>query len=237
MQDCSARSGSLRKLAHLFSPQTLKGDPAPPRRCGACGRAASSRFLIVGAGPSPNRNRPPAARHCFYRPPAGAPRRLRQRSACHRVERFAHDRAAVVWLFVVRIVIAAVCGRQSFSCCSAMVALSYIRVLSLLALSLYGLLYLLEGRVPFISMIILGDETVWCLANCLPGPPLSGTHSGPLGLVGGAWARAGRQSARALPQSFCPQPHRGGQHPAYHISLSDRHPKFLYVYIIIAALC
>ena len=61
-----------------------------------------------------------------------------------------------------------------------MVALSYIRVLSLLALTyLYGLLYLLEGRVPFISMIILGDETVWCLANCLPGPALSGTHSGP----------------------------------------------------------
>ena len=46
-----------------------------------------------------------------------------------------------------------------------------------------------------------------------------------------------RQSASALPQSFCPQPHRGGQHPAFHISLSDRHPKFLYVYIIIAALC
>ena len=135
--------GPLEALPHLLSPQTLKGDPAPPRRCGAFGRAASSRFLIVGAlGPS-NRNRPPAARHCVFRPPAGAPRRLRQRSACHRVERYAHDRAAVVWLFVMRIVIAAVCGRPSFSCCSAMVALSYIRVLSLLALSLYGLLYLL----------------------------------------------------------------------------------------------
>ena len=134
----------LRKLAHLFSPQTLKGDLAPPRRCGAFGRAASSRFLIVGAGPSPNRNRPPAARHfVLYRPPAGAPRRLRQRSACHRVERYAHDRTAVVWLFMMRIVIAAVCGRQSFSCCSARVALSNIRVLSLLALSLYGLLSLL----------------------------------------------------------------------------------------------
>ncbi len=44
-----------------------------------------------------------------------------------------------------------------------------------------------------------------------------------------------RQSARALPQSICPQPHRGGQHPAYHISLSDRHPKFLYYYKMIAA--
>ncbi len=144
MQDCSARSGSLRKLAHLFSPQTLKGEPAPPRRCGAFGGAASSRFLIVGAVGPPNRNRLPAARHfVLYRPPAGAPRRLRQRSACHRVERYAHDRTAVVWLFVVRIVIAAVCGQQSFSCCSAMVALSYIRVISLLALSLYGLLYLL----------------------------------------------------------------------------------------------
>lgn len=127
----------LRKLAHLFSPQTLKGDPAPPWRCGAFGRAASSRFLIVGPLATPNRNRPPAARHfVLYRPTAGAPRRLRQRFACHRVERYAHDRTAVVWLFVVRIVIAAVCGRQSFSCCSAMVALSYIRVLSLLALSL-----------------------------------------------------------------------------------------------------
>lgn len=49
--------------------------------------------------------------------------------------------------------------------------------------------------------------------------------------------KEGRQSARALSQSICPQPHRGGQHPAYHISLSDRHLKFLYVYIIIAALC
>ena len=46
-----------------------------------------------------------------------------------------------------------------------------------------------------------------------------------------------RQSASALPQSFCPQPRRGGQHPAYHSTLSDRHHKFLYVYIIIAALC
>ncbi len=26
----------------------------------------------------------------------------------------------------------------------------------------------------------MGDETVRCLATCLPGPPLSGTHSGPL---------------------------------------------------------
>ena len=86
-------------------------------------------------------------------------------------------------------------------------------------------------------MIILGDETVRCLASCLPGPALSGTHSGPLVWVARAWARAGRQSARALPLSFCPQPHRGGQHPAYHISLSDCHLKFLYVYIIIAALC
>ena len=136
---------AFHKLAHLFSPQTLKGEPAPPRRCGAFGRAASSRFLIVGPLATPNRNRPPAARHfVLFRPPAGAPRRLRQRSACHRVERIAHDRAAVVWLFVMRIVIAAVCGRQSFSCCSAMVALPYIRGLSLLALTyLYGLLYLL----------------------------------------------------------------------------------------------
>ena len=57
-------SRAFHKLAHLFSPQTLKGDSAPPRRCGAFGRAASSRFLIVGALGPPNRNRHPAARHC-----------------------------------------------------------------------------------------------------------------------------------------------------------------------------
>ena len=55
---------AFHKLAHLFSPRTLKGDFAPPRRCGAFGRAASSRFLIVGPLATPNRNRPPAARHC-----------------------------------------------------------------------------------------------------------------------------------------------------------------------------
>ena len=63
---CKIAPGSraFHKLAHLFSPRTLKGDFAPPRRCGACGRATSSRFLIVGDKPTPNRNRPPAARHC-----------------------------------------------------------------------------------------------------------------------------------------------------------------------------
>ena len=88
--------GPPEALPHLFSPPPLKGDPAPPRHCGAFGRAASSRFLIVGPLATPNRNRPPAARHCVYRPSAGALRRLRPRSAFPGGERYAHP--ASRWL-------------------------------------------------------------------------------------------------------------------------------------------
>ena len=56
--------GPPEALPHLFSPQPSRAIPHLPRRCGAFGRAASSRFLIVGALGPPNRNRPPAARHC-----------------------------------------------------------------------------------------------------------------------------------------------------------------------------
>ena len=80
-------------------PLTPKGNPCC---ASACGGAASSRFLIVGALGTPNRNRPPAARHfVFFRPPAGAPRRLRPRFASHLVERYAHDRTAVVMIAIV----------------------------------------------------------------------------------------------------------------------------------------
>ncbi len=80
-------------------PLTPKGNPC---YASACGGAASSRFLIVGAVGPPNRNRLPAARHfVFYRPPAGAPRRLRPRSASLLVERYAHDRTAVVMIAIV----------------------------------------------------------------------------------------------------------------------------------------
>ena len=82
-----------------FIPLTPKGNPCC---ASACGGAASSRFLIVGAVGPPNRNRPPAARHfVFFRPPAGAPRRLRPRSASLLVERYAHDRTAVVMIAIV----------------------------------------------------------------------------------------------------------------------------------------
>ena len=44
----------------------------------------------------------------FVRPAAGAPRRLRQRYASGLVERYAHDRVAVVFLVVVFVVMRAV---------------------------------------------------------------------------------------------------------------------------------
>jgi hypothetical protein len=180
----------LRKLAHLFSPQTLKGDPAPPRRCGACGRAASSRFLIVGPLATPNRNRPPAARHfVLFRPTAGAPRRLRQRSACHRVERYAHDRTAVVVVVVFFVFVRAVftCNRAitGRACCWGFVLLVVLPLYTLYIL-LYAIRYKLLGVVDTISIMILGDGTVRCLATILPGPALSSSHFGPWVWVGGA---------------------------------------------------
>ncbi len=86
MQDCS-RTKALPQPCTSFSPFSPKRGTALRA---AFGRAPSSRFLIVGAEPTPNRNRPPAARHCVYRPPAGAPRRLRPRSAISGGERYAH---------------------------------------------------------------------------------------------------------------------------------------------------
>ena len=59
----------------------------------------------------------------------------------------------------------------------------------------------------------------------------------PIGLGGWSMGESGAAERTRTAAIFCPQPHRGGQHPAYHNSLSDRHPKFLYIYIIIAALC
>ena len=44
----------------------------------------------------------------FIRPAAGAPRRLRQRYAVCLVERYAHDRVAVVFLVIVFVVMRAV---------------------------------------------------------------------------------------------------------------------------------
>jgi hypothetical protein len=46
--------------------------------------------------------------------------RLRQRYALCRVERYAHDRAAVVVVVVLVVMIADVCGKQSISCGSSL---------------------------------------------------------------------------------------------------------------------
>ena len=112
----------------------------------------------------------------FVRPAAGAPRRLRQRYASILVERFAHDRAAVL---VVRIVVLrsrafctrrGVCGRRL-----RLVNLIYSNgIPAVFVISLHG------EMTVFIKMILLGDETVQCLATILPGPALSSSHSGPL---------------------------------------------------------
>ena len=86
-------------------PLTPEGNPCC---AGAFGRATSSRFLIVGPE-RPSKQKPPSgsAALLFFRPAAGAPRRLRQRYASGLVERFAHDRGAVVLLVEVFVVMRA----------------------------------------------------------------------------------------------------------------------------------
>ncbi len=100
-------------------PLTPEGNPCC---AGAFGRATSSRFLIVGPE-RPSKQKPPSgsAALLFFRPAAGAPRRLRQHYASCLVERYAHDREAVVWLIVVMVMIAAMCEKQSCACGSSLV--------------------------------------------------------------------------------------------------------------------
>ena len=107
---------------------------------------------------------------------AGAPRRLRQRYALCRVERYAPDRAAVV-------VVGRVCviARAVFTYHRAITAVSSLYNLYVIV---YGLQCLLLGDVYNIRIMIMGDDTVRCLATILPWPALSGSHSGPWVWVG-----------------------------------------------------
>ena len=88
---------AFHKLAHLFSPRTLKGDSAPHQalRCLRQGRLQS---VSDCRGFRPSKQKPPSgsAALLFVRPAAGTPRRLRQRYAVCLVDRYAPDRAAVV---------------------------------------------------------------------------------------------------------------------------------------------
>ncbi len=118
----------------------------------------------------------------FIRPAAGAPRRLRQRYASCLVERYAHDRAAVVVVVMLLVFVQAViaCNRAITGRirCRGFVLLVVLPLYTLHIL-LYAIRYTLPGVVDTISIMIMGDETVRCLATILPGPALSGSHSGP----------------------------------------------------------
>ena len=118
----------------------------------------------------------------------GAPRRLRQRYALCRVERYAPDRAAVVVVVVFFVFVRAVftCNRAitGRACCWGFVLLVVLPLYTLYIL-LYAIRYTLLEVVDTINIMILGDGIVWCLATILPGPALSSSHYGPWVWVGG----------------------------------------------------
>ena len=158
---------------HIFSAPDPGGEPLL-RRCLRQGYLQA----VSDCPGKPSKQKLPSGSKAllFVRPAAGAPRRLRQRSASFLVERYAHDRVAVL---VVRIVVL----RSRAICTCRRVCGRRLRLVNLIYSSRIhaGFVLSLHGEMTvFIKMILLGDETVRCLATLLPGPALSSSHSGPL---------------------------------------------------------